>query len=68
MSDAVACSHIEAIEAVKHAKKHVCDECVKIGGHWVHLRTCQDLRRNALLRQLAEQARHQTCEGRRPIR
>ena len=27
-----ACAHISAIDAVKHAKKRVCDECVKIGG------------------------------------
>ena len=42
MSDGGACAHIEAITAVKHAKKRVCDECVKIGGQWVHLRTCQE--------------------------
>ncbi len=42
MSDGGACAHIEAVTAVKHAKKHVCDECVKIGGTWVHLRTCQE--------------------------
>ena len=42
MSDDGACAHIEAVKPVKHAKKHVCDECVKIGGTWVHLRTCQE--------------------------
>ena len=41
MSDADACTHIEAIKTIKHPKKRVCDECVKIGGQWVHLRTCQ---------------------------
>jgi hypothetical protein len=35
------CSHITALEDIKHAKKRVCDECVKIGARWVHLRTCQ---------------------------
>jgi Zn-finger in ubiquitin-hydrolases and other protein len=35
------CSHIEAVETVTHAKLHQCDECVKIGSTWVHLRTCQ---------------------------
>ncbi len=40
MSDQ-ACSHIEAIDAVKHPKKRECEECVKIGAQWVHLRTCQ---------------------------
>lgn len=36
------CSHIEVITTVKHPKKRVCEECVKIGGQWVHLRTCQE--------------------------
>lgn len=36
-----ACAHIDALDAVKGPKAHVCDECVKIGGTWVHLRTCQ---------------------------
>jgi 3-deoxy-D-manno-octulosonate 8-phosphate phosphatase KdsC-like HAD superfamily phosphatase len=36
-----ACNHIEAIENVKHPKIRQCDECVKIGAEWVHLRTCQ---------------------------
>ena len=35
------CAHIEGITKVKHAKVHVCEECVKIGSPWVHLRTCQ---------------------------
>ena len=35
------CVHIEAIETLKIAKLRQCDECVKIGDRWVHLRTCQ---------------------------
>ena len=35
------CAHIGAIETVKTAKAHECEECVKIGSPWVHLRTCQ---------------------------
>jgi hypothetical protein len=35
------CSHIDAIVDVKHAKARVCDECIKTGSQWVHLRTCQ---------------------------
>jgi len=35
------CAHLEAIESVKHFQKRECEECVKIGGSWVHLRTCQ---------------------------
>ncbi len=35
------CSHIDAIETIQSAKQRQCDECVKIGERWVHLRTCQ---------------------------
>ena len=42
MSTPQACNHIGAVTAIKHPQHHVCDECVKINGHWVHLRTCQD--------------------------
>jgi hypothetical protein len=35
------CPHIEALETVKEPVARVCDECVKIGAQWVHLRTCQ---------------------------
>jgi hypothetical protein len=35
------CAHISSIKNVLAAKKHVCDDCIKIGGTWVHLRTCQ---------------------------
>lgn len=35
------CAHIRALEAVTTAKTRQCEACVKIGGRWVHLRTCQ---------------------------
>jgi hypothetical protein len=35
------CSHIEDISEVKSARRRECEECVKIGSQWVHLRTCQ---------------------------
>jgi hypothetical protein len=35
------CEHIQDIKKVVHAKKRQCDECVTMGGQWVHLRTCQ---------------------------
>ena len=35
------CAHVTAIVAVMRPRRHECDECVKIGGRWVHLRTCQ---------------------------
>ena len=36
-----SCEHIDAVGDVKQPKKYECEECVKIGGRWVHLRTCQ---------------------------
>ena len=35
------CGHMDAITALKVAERRECAECVKIGGRWVHLRTCQ---------------------------
>jgi hypothetical protein len=40
MSDG-PCAHISGTTKVKLAKLHQCEECVKIGARWVHLRTCQ---------------------------
>ena len=36
-----ACAHLSAVNDVKKPQRYVCDECVKVGGKWVHLRTCQ---------------------------
>ncbi len=36
------CAHIETIETIKHAKRRECEECVKSGSSWVHLRICQE--------------------------
>jgi 3-deoxy-D-manno-octulosonate 8-phosphate phosphatase KdsC-like HAD superfamily phosphatase len=36
-----SCAHISAIKTLKQAKRLQCEECVKIGSSWVHLRTCQ---------------------------
>ena len=36
------CEHIASIDTVTPAKLYQCDECVKIGSEWVHLRTCQE--------------------------
>jgi uncharacterized UBP type Zn finger protein len=36
---AESCSHMKLIK-VTHTNKHVCEECVKMGDTWVHLRLC----------------------------
>ena len=35
------CDHLSAISEVRHPTRRVCEECVKSGDAWVHLRTCQ---------------------------
>ena len=39
---AANCPHITAIADIKGPARYVCDECVKTGDVWVHLRTCQE--------------------------
>ena len=36
-----SCSHLKEITTVKHPMRRECEECVKIGSEWMHLRTCQ---------------------------
>jgi len=35
------CDHLNQIQEIKGPRKRECDECVRIGSIWVHLRTCQ---------------------------
>ena len=37
-----SCTHIEAIKTIRRAKRRECEECVKSGSSWVHLRVCQE--------------------------
>jgi hypothetical protein len=41
MEDQNICKHLLAIKEVQLSEDHVCEECVKEGTDWVHLRTCQ---------------------------
>lgn len=41
MTSTPTCTHFSEIKTIKHELHHECDECVKIGASWVHLRTCQ---------------------------
>lgn len=41
MSESV-CNHISALTEVLQPEQRECEECVKIGSRWVHLRTCQE--------------------------
>lgn len=42
MSSSRPCAHLDAVTTVRPAARYECDECVKIGARWVHLRTCQE--------------------------
>jgi len=33
------CKHLDAIK-ITETDKHVCEDCVKVGDTWVHLRLC----------------------------
>ncbi|MDB5110207.1 MAG: hypothetical protein JWR67_1321 [Mucilaginibacter sp.] len=35
------CDHIKAVKKLQRPKDLVCEECIKTGDEWVHLRTCQ---------------------------
>ena len=40
-TDRQGCAELQAVTTIKAAKRRECEECVKIGADWVHLRTCQ---------------------------
>ena len=41
MEDGSICEHIKKIKELKLPADLVCEECIKTGSDWVHLRTCQ---------------------------
>jgi uncharacterized UBP type Zn finger protein len=41
MANVSLCAHLNAITQVKLSDELVCEECIKTGGNWLHLRTCQ---------------------------
>jgi hypothetical protein len=41
MTSKQICEHLSSPREAKVGSKGVCDECVKTGSSWVHLRTCQ---------------------------
>jgi len=41
MNDNKICIDIERLKDFKVATEHVCQECIKSGSSWLHLRTCQ---------------------------
>lgn len=37
-----ACSHLMQHHKITHADKHLCEDCIKTGDSWVHLRLCME--------------------------
>lgn len=35
------CGHISNLKSIRQPQRLVCEECIKTGDEWVHLRTCQ---------------------------
>ncbi len=35
------CEHVASLQELKQAQHYECEECIKTGSRWVHLRTCQ---------------------------
>jgi uncharacterized UBP type Zn finger protein len=38
----LTCPHLKAIATIKLPERLECQDCVKIAGIWLHLRTCQE--------------------------
>lgn len=37
-----SCAHLDKEHKFTSTKTHVCEECIKMGDTWVHLRLCMD--------------------------
>jgi uncharacterized UBP type Zn finger protein len=35
----MACTHLDEIQVTK-TSEHVCEDCIKLGDSWIHLRMC----------------------------
>ena len=68
MASSGVCAHLQAITTVKHPKRQVCEECEKIGADMGSSAHLPAVRRDALLRRLAEPARQQARAKRPAIR
>ena len=59
----MTCIHLDSITALLLPKRPECEECVKRGDRWVHLRTCQEC--GATLCCDSSQNRHASAHARR---
>lgn len=35
------CKHLSSLKSVNLGEQNICEECIKTGSEWVHLRVCQ---------------------------
>jgi hypothetical protein len=40
MSNIPECTHLDSIADVQPSTRQGCEDCLRMGGHWVHLRMC----------------------------
>ena len=60
------CTHLDTITVTELPEEVAgCEDCLRDGGKWLHLRICLSLRPRRLLRRLAQPARVQARGGRR---
>ena len=52
------CSHLGQVDAEAEPSSPGCEDCLRDGSRWVHLRMCRVCGHVGLLRLVAEQARH----------
>lgn len=38
----MACTHLESLQQIEPSTTDGCEDCLKMGGQWVHLRLCMD--------------------------
>ena len=41
MAQPMLCTHLAAVDHILVPERRECADCVKTGGSWMHLRTCQ---------------------------
>jgi len=57
------CKHLLAIKTLRQPKDYVCEECVKINGTWLHLRTCQTCQKTLCCDSSSEQHMSHHCRS-----
>jgi len=64
----VVCTHLDQVKLTEPAGPvEGCEECLKTGGWWVHLRMCETCGQIGLLRLLPQPPRQPRRPSRRPV-